>query len=198
MEGFRHAFSEEIPLSALIEEIPTSVFESLVPNVIFHGSQEHGTTQILEHLIRFPLPQTEKVSVEVHLRPKELYANGIDRIEVLDENQIQVTDLSFPIEEKSSMDELYRDLFSQVTRLAQSREKKTSPTSFTFRVSLYHPNSPVLNLVFFPLECKLRVGRHLEDQIQPFFCFVVSSIAPFRKAAVNEFFIQRRKDVSTI
>jgi hypothetical protein len=197
LDRLSYSFSAEIPFATLLQDLPFPLLEPLIPNIVFYGSQEHGTTQLMEHLIGFPLPQEEKIPFEVFLRPDAPDASVVDRIEVLDENHVPLTNLCVPIGAKSDVDELYRDLYDRVVDISQQREQKTHPWMFTFRVHLYSSQWPLLNLLFFPLlHCSKDVGSYISDRNEDsYFCFVVSSMVSIRSAEVSNHFIRRSNEV---
>jgi hypothetical protein len=206
VERLHHCFADKIPLAILLQDLPPPLLEPLIPNIVFYGSQEHGTTLLMEHLIQFPLPQRQNLHVEVFLRPDELKlcpdANAVDRIEILDENRCLLSDLCVRIGavHVSDVDQLYCDLYDRVVEIAQQRDQKTSPASFTLRVCLYSPKWPLLNLLYFPfLYGSQEVGQYISDRNRDsYFCFVVSSNVSIRSAEVSTHLIRRCKEVSDL
>lgn len=201
----RHFLCDEIPLGSLclqtrLPPTPTSTSTPtiVIPEIVFHGSQEHGSTLLLEHLLQFPLPQTQRVSLQICLRPKDPSPNSAeDTVELLDEGGVVVPDSSLPLGERAGMAALYDDLYARVEEIIRQREVEVSPAQFTFKILLHSPTSPLVNLLYFPLEASAAVQRHLTSHSShSFYAFILSSRSSIRAAKVTEVWARRVHEVS--
>jgi hypothetical protein len=201
MERFRSCFDEVISSSNLAAIIPSNILEPLIPSIVFFGSQEHGTTLLMEHFLQFPLPQKLRIPIEVYLRSVEKYPEEMNRIEMFDENNNLLPDLTVIVPEPtewSTIDEdFYENLYLKVKTLLEEREGNNPRSSdLTLRLCFYSANLPLLNVLFFPLECKKKMSDHLTTQAtHSYYCFVLSVFTPFRQAEVNEIYFNRKTEV---
>jgi hypothetical protein len=201
MEGLQHFLCDEIPLLSLCRELNPSpspaLLETLVTDIVFHGSQEHGSTLLMEHLLQFPLPQTQRVSLLICLRPIDLFPNSVDILELIDEDG--KVDSSLPIGEKSEMATLYDSLYARVDEIIQKKDMEISTAEFTFRIHLYSPSSPLVNFLYFPLEASSAAQRHLTSRSShSFYAFILSSWSSLRTAKVSEIWARRSHEVPPV
>jgi hypothetical protein len=214
MERLRSCFFEAIPLSALTAAIPCDRLEQLIPSIIFYGSQEHGTTLLLEHFIHFPLPQKLRMRIEVCIRSTErsFAEPNLNQIEVLDAQNNVLPELTvlvpFPSSpaaadhdhEDSALDEsFYENLYLKAKRILEERGEKSQPHDLTLRLWLYSANSPLVNVRFLPLECEGVMNDSVTTaataKTQTYFCFVLSVFTNFRLAGVNKIYFDRQAEV---
>jgi hypothetical protein len=108
-----------------------------------------------------------------------------------------VSDSTFPLGEKANIEALYDGLYVRAVEFLEQKEMEISTAEFTFRIHLYSPNSPLINLRYFPLEASQAAQRHLTScSSKSYYVFILSSLVPIRTAKVSEIWARRRHEVS--
>ncbi len=178
------------------------VCSNSIPEIVLHGSQEHGACSLLEYLTCFPAPRFSRdnsMKFEMWIRPRDLFeAREANRIEIVRENSEGKEEemlFSVPVENKSFANGIYENLLSMI----QGEDK----TSLIIRVHWFveneNENQPAsfLNIVFIPLELQSCLSQHIENKSShSFYCFVQNSNFSIRTAIVTRNFSPHVEKVS--
>ena len=171
-----------------------------VPEIVFHGSQEHGACSLVELLTSFPVPRFVSESLtkfEMRIRPRELFeeekAENKNRIEIVEEIEREREErivLSQEFNDKQEVVGIYEDLLSRVG------ERERGSRVVVVRVHLFVPNSSFLNLVLIPLDLQSSLSQHIQEKSsQSLYCFVQDSNQSIRVANVTRNFIPHIEQV---
>ena len=182
MLALRHSCHSSVPLNK-------QVCGQSVPEIVFHGSQEHGTCSLVELLTSFPVPRFEPESLtkfEMRIRPRELFeeenAENKNRIEIVEEIEIEREReerilFSQEFNNKEEVVGIYENLLSRVG------ERERESRVVVVRVHLFVPNSSFLNLVLIPLDLQPSLSQHIQEKSsQSLYCFVQDSNQSIRVA----------------
>ena len=166
------------------------VCNQFTPEIVFHGSQEHGTSSIIEYLTGTSLsslPPSFPFIFEIYFRPKQLFENERNRVEVIEEDTNQIIFSSFiqnNNENNNNMNEI-NEIYHSICSSEEVREKNNK--SLILRLYLFNQqsNSSFLNIIYFPLEHQSSLSKHIsEKRDKSFYCFVLDSNSYFPTASV--------------
>ena len=176
-----------------------------VPEIVFHGSQEHGACSLVELLTSFPVPRFVSESLtkfEMRIRPRELFeeekAENKNRIEIVEEiererEREERIVLSQEFNDKQEVVGIYEDLLSRVG------ERERGSRVVVVRVHLFVPNSSFLNLVLIPLDLQSSLSQHIQEKSsQSLYCFVQDSNQSIKNASFKELFTAHIEQVRPI
>ena len=179
------------------------------PEIVFYGLEEDGIISVLEYHTQFPLSSLYSnhnhnnnnhhnknillsLPLEIYFRPKQLFENERNRIEVI-EKETQEIISSYSINEENNSNSIILNEISHLI-VSSNEVREDSIQSLILRIYLFNqqPNSSFLNVIYFPLEQESSLSKHISEKSEKsFYCFVLDSDISIRVASISEGFVSQ-------